>query len=187
MVGAVGKLGELNVESHSVFRIVHIGSDLYGNDFLCCFVENQRHGIARFQIILDDELDLVGHLGDGADGDVALGVGLLDQIFVWGNILLCQSFHLLGVVFVFFFFLLDDVLLEAATFFGSRRWVEGGLYGLAIGAVADLIVLGLFEFTFQTDIDLLGPGVLAELLLILRSGLLDLGDAFLEFLVLSDC
>jgi hypothetical protein len=98
--------------------------------------------------------------------------------------LLGQSLHLLGIVFVFFFFLLYDVLFEAATFFRRRRRIKGGLNRLAIGAVADLIVLGLFEFTLQADIDLFGPGVLGKLLLTLCGGLLDLGDTFLQFLVL---
>ena len=69
------------------------------------FVEDEGHGVARLDVVVNNQFGLIGHAVDGAQGNVALLKRLLEKILVWRDVLLGKSLHLVGVVFVFFFFL----------------------------------------------------------------------------------
>src|SRR5208283_1111393 len=185
MVRAVRQLAELNSEVHGIFGIVHVGSNLNLQEFLLGFVEDQGHGISLFQIILNDELYGIGILWDRTQRDVALLIGLLEHVLVWRNILLRQRFHLVGVVCVLFLFLLDNVPLQpAAAFLRLGRSIERSLLRFAIRAEAHLNVFLLFLLAFQTNGDLLDPGVFRKGLLVLCHGLLDFRETLLHFGIL---
>lgn len=102
------------------------------------------------------------------------------------KVLLGESFHLLGVILVFFFFLGDDAFAETAAAVCARltlrrgRGTERSFLRLAVRAHAHLEAFRLFLFALEVDRHFFRPSVLREGLFILRDGFLQLGDTLLE-------
>ena len=184
VVGAVGKTSETDSEIHDIFGVVHPGGNGDGLELFLGLVDGEGHGVAGLVVIVNDEFG--DAVACGVEGNVALGVGGLNVIFVWRNVVLGEFFHLVRVILVFFLFLFDDVLLEPTTATAGlflRRGgglVERSFYGLAIGALANFEVFGFLLFPLENDLDSFFPGVLRESLFVLGLGFFEFGDAGLQ-------
>jgi hypothetical protein len=68
-------------------------------------VEDQSHIVTLFDVIGEDELVLSWSACLRAKHDIALLASLLDEVLVGRNILLNQSFNVVGILLIFFFLL----------------------------------------------------------------------------------
>src|SRR6202000_257638 len=125
--------------------------------------------------------------GPRRDGNVALRIRVLNQVLFRRDVLLRQILHALRIVLEFLFLLFDDALAQAAAAGALilRGRADRSLDRLSVRTHAHLETFLFPLLSLQTDGDALGPGVLRQLLFILRRRFLQLGDATLHIAELS--
>src|ERR1700677_765978 len=108
VVYAVGHLGELGRDGHSILRVVEVARDPYTLNCLALLVEHKSYRIVGLDVVLNDE-GRRSFSSAQLHRDISLRVGLLQPIGVWLGILPRQVSDLRAVVLKFRLFLGHDV------------------------------------------------------------------------------
>src|SRR5271168_4022050 len=157
VVGAVGEARHLNLQRHRILCVAHERIHVHRRDLLRGGVDGDRQLIARLDIILEDQIHCAGHR---VYGEVPRLFVLLHLLWIRGQILTEDAFHLSHVLLHLGFLPFDDPSHEGAATWRRRRRPDESLLNLSIGSILATVLRGQFRLAVESDLRYFSPLVL---------------------------